>query len=150
LVALTNGIQSAYAAAIAFAALGLLAAVVLLRNVHRPAPCARRANIALLRAEPELEVPEEQIEPLAEFARSATTGLELWWAEHRDVPAPPSSKSPPACSCVASASSPKARKTESTGRAGQPWSPDRHKSAAIKGKPPFPAAASPTAKAACD
>jgi AcrR family transcriptional regulator len=47
---------------------------------------ARRANVALLRAEPELEVPEEQIEPLAEFARSATTGLALWWAEHRDVP----------------------------------------------------------------
>jgi AcrR family transcriptional regulator len=47
---------------------------------------ARRANIALLRAEPELEVPEEQIEPLAEFARSATTGLALWWADHRDVP----------------------------------------------------------------
>jgi AcrR family transcriptional regulator len=47
---------------------------------------ARRANAALLRAEPELDVPEEQIEPLAEFARSATTGLALWWAEHRDVP----------------------------------------------------------------
>jgi AcrR family transcriptional regulator len=47
---------------------------------------ARRANVALLRAEPELELPEEQIEPLAEFARSATTGLALWWAEHPDVP----------------------------------------------------------------
>jgi AcrR family transcriptional regulator len=47
---------------------------------------ARRTNIALLRAEPELDLPEEQIEPLAEFARSATTGLALWWAEHRDVP----------------------------------------------------------------
>jgi AcrR family transcriptional regulator len=47
---------------------------------------ARRANVALLRGEPELDVPEEQIEPLAEFARSATTGLALWWAEHRDVP----------------------------------------------------------------
>jgi AcrR family transcriptional regulator len=47
---------------------------------------ARRANVALLRAEPELEVPEEQIEPLAEFARSAATGLALWWAEHREVP----------------------------------------------------------------
>jgi AcrR family transcriptional regulator len=47
---------------------------------------ARRANVALLRSEPELEVPEEQLEPLAEFARSATTGLALWWADHRDVP----------------------------------------------------------------
>jgi AcrR family transcriptional regulator len=47
---------------------------------------ARTANVALIRAEPELEVPEEQIEPLAEFARSATTGLALWWAEHADVP----------------------------------------------------------------
>jgi AcrR family transcriptional regulator len=47
---------------------------------------ARRANVALLRAEPELELPEEQIEPIAEFARSATTGLALWWADHRDVP----------------------------------------------------------------
>jgi AcrR family transcriptional regulator len=47
---------------------------------------ARRANVALLQAEPELEVPEERIEPLAEFARSATTGLALWWADHPDVP----------------------------------------------------------------
>jgi AcrR family transcriptional regulator len=47
---------------------------------------ARRANVALLRAEPELDLTEEQIEPLAEFARSATTGLALWWADHRDVP----------------------------------------------------------------
>jgi AcrR family transcriptional regulator len=47
---------------------------------------ARRANIALIRAEPELEVPEERIELVAEFARSATTGLALWWADHRDVP----------------------------------------------------------------
>jgi AcrR family transcriptional regulator len=47
---------------------------------------ARAANIALLRAEPELDIPDEQIEPLAEFARSATTGLALWWAEHRAVP----------------------------------------------------------------
>lgn len=47
---------------------------------------ARRANVALLQAEPELELPEEQIEPLAEFARSATTGLALWWADHPEVP----------------------------------------------------------------
>jgi AcrR family transcriptional regulator len=47
---------------------------------------ARRANVALIRAEPELDVPQEQLEPLAEFARAATTGLALWWAEHPDVP----------------------------------------------------------------
>jgi AcrR family transcriptional regulator len=47
---------------------------------------ARRANVSLLRSEPELELPEEQLEPIAEFARSATTGLALWWAEHREVP----------------------------------------------------------------
>lgn len=47
---------------------------------------ARRANVALLKAEPELEIPDEQIEPLAEFCRSATTGLALWWSDHPDVP----------------------------------------------------------------
>jgi AcrR family transcriptional regulator len=47
---------------------------------------ARRANVALIRAEPELEVAEDRIELIAEFARSATTGLALWWAEHPEVP----------------------------------------------------------------
>jgi AcrR family transcriptional regulator len=47
---------------------------------------ARRANVALIRAEPELEVAEERVEPLAELLRSATTGLALWWAEHPDLP----------------------------------------------------------------
>jgi AcrR family transcriptional regulator len=47
---------------------------------------ARTTNVALIRAEPELDVPEEQLEPLAEFARAATTGLALWWAEHPEVP----------------------------------------------------------------
>lgn len=47
---------------------------------------ARAANMALIRAEPELDIPEDQIEPLAEFARAASTGLAMWWAEHRDVP----------------------------------------------------------------
>jgi AcrR family transcriptional regulator len=47
---------------------------------------ARRANVVLLRAEPELAIAEEQIEPLAELIRSATTGLALWWAEHPSVP----------------------------------------------------------------
>jgi AcrR family transcriptional regulator len=47
---------------------------------------ARMTNVALIRAEPELDVPEAQLEPLAEFARAATTGLALWWAEHPEVP----------------------------------------------------------------
>jgi AcrR family transcriptional regulator len=47
---------------------------------------ARRANMELIRAEAELDVPEDQLEPLAEFARSATTGLALWWADHPEVP----------------------------------------------------------------
>jgi len=47
---------------------------------------ARRANVALIRAEPELELAEDRIEPIAEFARSATTGLALWWAERPEVP----------------------------------------------------------------
>jgi AcrR family transcriptional regulator len=47
---------------------------------------ARAANAALLRAEPSLEIPEERLEPLAEFIRSAITGLALWWGEHPEVP----------------------------------------------------------------
>lgn len=43
---------------------------------------ARSALAALIRAEPELDLPEERIEPTAEFFRSAMTGLALWWAEH--------------------------------------------------------------------
>jgi AcrR family transcriptional regulator len=47
---------------------------------------ARAANVALIRAEPELDVPEERVEPLAEFIRSSITGLALWWADHPEVP----------------------------------------------------------------
>jgi AcrR family transcriptional regulator len=47
---------------------------------------ARAANIALIKAEPELEVPEERIEPVAELCRAASTGLALWWADHPEVP----------------------------------------------------------------
>ena len=47
---------------------------------------ARAANAALLRAEPGLDIPEERVEPLAEFIRSAITGLALWWGEHPEVP----------------------------------------------------------------
>jgi AcrR family transcriptional regulator len=47
---------------------------------------ARAANVALLRAEPELQIPEDRVEPLAELMRSATTGLAVWWGEHPEVP----------------------------------------------------------------
>jgi len=47
---------------------------------------ARAANVALLRAEPELQIPEDRLEPLAELMRSATTGLAVWWGEHPEVP----------------------------------------------------------------
>lgn len=47
---------------------------------------ARAANVAILEAEPELDLAPDRIEPLAEFIRSATTGLAVWWAEHPEVP----------------------------------------------------------------
>jgi AcrR family transcriptional regulator len=47
---------------------------------------ARALTIALLKAEPELAIPDDRWEPLAEFIRSATTGLALWWADHPELP----------------------------------------------------------------
>lgn len=47
---------------------------------------ARAANVALLTAEPELRIPADRLEPLAELMRSATTGLAVWWGEHPEVP----------------------------------------------------------------
>jgi AcrR family transcriptional regulator len=47
---------------------------------------ARATNVALLRAEPELQIPEDSLEPIAELMRSATTGLAVWWGEHPEVP----------------------------------------------------------------
>ncbi|MFL5868609.1 MAG: TetR/AcrR family transcriptional regulator [Thermoleophilaceae bacterium] len=47
---------------------------------------ARGANVALLRAEPELHVPDDRIELKAEFIRAAIVGLALWWTDHPDVP----------------------------------------------------------------
>jgi AcrR family transcriptional regulator len=47
---------------------------------------ARAANVALIRGERELEVPDDRVEPLAEFIRSALTGVALWWAENPGVP----------------------------------------------------------------
>jgi AcrR family transcriptional regulator len=47
---------------------------------------ARAANVALLRSEPELDIPEERLEALAEFFRAANTGLAMWRAENPDLP----------------------------------------------------------------
>lgn len=47
---------------------------------------ARNALAALIRAEPNLGLPEERVDPTAEFFRSAMTGLALWWGEHPGVP----------------------------------------------------------------
>jgi AcrR family transcriptional regulator len=47
---------------------------------------ARAANVALFRAEPDLQIPEERLELVAELVRSATTGLAVWWGEHPEVP----------------------------------------------------------------
>ena len=47
---------------------------------------ARSLQVALIRAEPGVELPEEQLEPLAEFYRSAAAGLAIWWIEHPEVP----------------------------------------------------------------
>jgi AcrR family transcriptional regulator len=47
---------------------------------------ARTVTVSLLKAEPELGIRDDRMEPLAEFVRSATTGLALWWADHPEVP----------------------------------------------------------------
>lgn len=47
---------------------------------------ARALQVALIKAEPGLDLPEEELEPLAEFYRSAAAGLALWWVEHPEVP----------------------------------------------------------------
>jgi AcrR family transcriptional regulator len=58
-----------------------------LQRFHRELQAsARAANVRLLRAEPELQIPPDRIEAVAEFVRSGSTGLALWWADNRDVP----------------------------------------------------------------
>jgi AcrR family transcriptional regulator len=58
-----------------------------LQRFHRELQAsARESNVRLLRAEPELRIPPDKIEAVAEFARAGSTGLALWWAENRDVP----------------------------------------------------------------
>jgi AcrR family transcriptional regulator len=58
-----------------------------LQDFHRELHAsARDATIRLFRAEPELGIPPDRLEAVAEFIRAGSTGLALWWAEHRDVP----------------------------------------------------------------
>ncbi len=47
---------------------------------------ARGLMVALVRAEPSLEIRDELLEPLAEYLRSAGGGLALWWADHPEAP----------------------------------------------------------------
>jgi AcrR family transcriptional regulator len=49
---------------------------------------ARAVLAELIKAQPELSVPEEELEPMAELLRSAMVGLTLWWLDHPDVPRP--------------------------------------------------------------
>src|SRR5262245_10529746 len=47
---------------------------------------ARGVIAALLRSQPELSIPDEEVEPLAELLRGAMAGLALWWIDHPTVP----------------------------------------------------------------
>jgi hypothetical protein len=47
---------------------------------------ARAVTVGLFEASEEIEVPAQEVEPLAELVRSATTGLALWWLDHPEVP----------------------------------------------------------------
>ncbi len=47
---------------------------------------ARTLTRALIEGREELAVPLQEIEPLAEIVRSATTGLALWWLENPQTP----------------------------------------------------------------
>ena len=47
---------------------------------------ARLVLAELLKAQPELAVPEQELEPTAELLRTAMAGLVLWWLDHVKVP----------------------------------------------------------------
>jgi AcrR family transcriptional regulator len=47
---------------------------------------ARNLTASLIESREEIVFPPEEIEPLAELIRSATTGLALWWLEHPEIP----------------------------------------------------------------
>jgi AcrR family transcriptional regulator len=47
---------------------------------------ARLLTAALIESQGRHPLPPQEVEPLAELIRSATTGLALWWLENPDVP----------------------------------------------------------------
>jgi AcrR family transcriptional regulator len=47
---------------------------------------ARDVLVDLLRSQPELTIPEQELEPTAELLRTAMAGLALWWFDHPEVP----------------------------------------------------------------
>jgi AcrR family transcriptional regulator len=47
---------------------------------------ARAVLVELLRAQPELVIPEQELEPTAELLRTAMAGLALWWIDHPATP----------------------------------------------------------------
>jgi AcrR family transcriptional regulator len=49
---------------------------------------ARTVLAHLLRTQPELAIPEQELEPTAELVRTAMAGLALWWLDHPEVPRP--------------------------------------------------------------
>jgi AcrR family transcriptional regulator len=54
---------------------------------RRHTQAAARAVLAqLLGAQPELSIPEQELEPMAELLRSAMVGLTLWWLDHPELP----------------------------------------------------------------
>jgi len=58
-----------------------------IQSFHRELQAsARELTAALLRRDPELSLPEEQVEPTAELIRAATTGLALWWLDRPELP----------------------------------------------------------------
>jgi AcrR family transcriptional regulator len=58
-----------------------------IQAVRRQVQESARAVLAgLLRAQPELSIPEQELEPTAELLRTAMAGLALWWLDHPEVP----------------------------------------------------------------
>jgi AcrR family transcriptional regulator len=53
---------------------------------RRAQESARIVLADLLRAQPELPIPDDGIEPAAELLRTSMAGLALWWLDHPEVP----------------------------------------------------------------
>jgi hypothetical protein len=54
--------------------------------LHRELQGRQRAADAVLLRELLPDLPEQQVQPLAEVVRSSLTGLALWWLDHPAVP----------------------------------------------------------------